>query len=591
MHDDARRATLLGTARIEPPARLGERSPFADEAGCLGFLAGAREDADAFWLAEARKLPWSEPPASAGGPGDWFPGGRLDPSGAVLDRWARAGAGAVPLGDGAGAEIAAAALAGEVGAMCARLGGLGLEPGSRVLLALPRGPGLAVALLACLRLGLVAVPIGPAGADPGQIGRRARAAGCRGVLVDEVAVPLAADLPVANRAAMGEAVGAVELPAAVAVGSLHPAVVFFDSAGRPYSIPVAGLLVQAVSALEWLLRPPADRPGRLWLETPAHHASFAAVALGALLGGVELVVPGPEAPTTPFDQARRIARSGAHAAILHGPQLAAARESGEGPLGPGALELLIVEGDSVAPGAVGMLRDRVFGGAVHMTQAVARPELGGFVTGYEPGAVPVLPGCAGPALPGFDLAVVDQRSRRCEAGLGGFAALGRAVPGLALELAHQAPPVVLGLRARADRDGRLWPMGEGEVSRPEAERVSASEIEALVSGIDGIEQVAVVHYTDAKGASRVAMYLETDRGEAAAEAAREAIAAHFGPESVPEAIRPVKSLPVTRTGKLLRSVLRRVAAGDIGGLEQACDPLVLDGLVLPGSGAGGDGAR
>ncbi|HUT76512.1 MAG TPA: AMP-binding protein [Polyangia bacterium] len=585
MHDDARRATPLIAGRIEPPGFWRERSPFADEAGCFDFLAGARGDADAFWLAESHGLPWSLPPACAGGPGDWFPGGRLDPSGAILERWARAGDAAVPLSDGAGVDIGAIALAGEVGAMCARLARLGLEPGSRVLLALPRGPGLAVTLLACLRLGLVAVPIDPCGGDAGQMGRRARAAGCRGALVDEVAVPLAADLPVATPGAMGDAVGAFELPAAIAVGSMHPAVVFFDTAGRPYAVPVAGLLVQAVFAIEWLLRPLAGRPGRLWLETPVHHASFAAAALGALLHGIELVVPGPGAPATSFDQARRIAGSGAHYAILHGPQLAgAAPESRDGPFEPGSLELVIIEGDSVAPGALMMLRERGLGGVVHVTQAVARPELGGFVAGYEPGAVPVLPGCAGPALPGFDLAVVDQRNRRCEAGLGGFAALGRAVPGLALELAHQAPPVLLGLRARADRDGRLWPMGEGEVSRPETEHVSATEIEALVSEIEGVDQVAVVHYTDARGVTRVAMYLETNLGKAAAEAAREAIAAHFGPGSVPEAIRPVKRLPITRTGKLLRSVLRRVAAGDLDGLEQVYDPEVIDGLVVSAAG-------
>jgi acyl-coenzyme A synthetase/AMP-(fatty) acid ligase len=573
MGDEPKRAALLGGAGIEPPRSLRQRSPFTTGDDCLRFLSRALGDADGFWLAAARELHWIEPPIAAGGSGGWFSGGRLDPSGAILERWSRAADGATPLADGAGRAIPAAALAAEVGAACARLDRLGLVRGSRVLLALPRGPDLVATLVACLRLGLVAVPIDPAGGDPGQVARRASAAGCRGTLEDgEVQSPTP------------------ELPAAVTWEPVQPAVVFFDSAGRPYSIPVAGLLVQAVSALEWLLRPRADRPGRLWLETPPHHASFTAAALGALLLGIEIVVPGPGAVASAADQVRRIVGAGAGAAIVHGPLLARADPSAAGAaVEPGPLELVVLEGDSIGPGVLSSLRERVLGGAVHVTQAVARPEVGGFVAGSEPGALPVVPGCAGPALPGFDLAVVDQRGHRCEPGLGGFAALGRAVPGLAAELAGRELPAVLGLRARIDRDGRIWPMGEGEVSRPETEHVSATEIETLVAEIDGIEQVAVVHWTDPGGAVRSVLYLETALGEAAAVLARGAIAGHFGPEAVPGAIRAVQRLPVTRSGKLLRSVLRRVAAGDLAGLEQVHDPAVIDGLVASGAGAKEEG--
>ncbi len=569
MGDEPSRGVLPGRARLEPPRFWQERSPFAGEAEALRFLAGSVEDADEYWMTAARGFPWMASPSTTRGQEGWFPGGGLEPTGAILDLWSRAGDGAVPLADGAGRAIPAPALAAEVGAMCARLGRLGLEPGARVLLALPRGPDLPVALLACLRMGLVAVPIDPAGGDPGQADRRARAAGCRGTLLD------------------GEVPGPTpELPDAAVLEPSHPAAVFFDSAGRAHTVPVAGLLVQAVSALEWLLRPPKDRPGRLWLETPVHHASFTAAALGALLLGIELVIPGPAADATAFDRARRMAGSGATAAIIHGPLLAKVEPAPrDDPVDSGPLEIAILEGDSVSPGLFSFVRERVLGGDVHVTQAVARPEVGGFVAGTEPGAVPVLPGCPGPALPGFGLVIVDQRGHRCEVGLGGFAALSVAIPGLAAELADGALPAVLGLRARIDREGRIWPMGEGEVSRPEVEHVSATEIEAVVAGIDGIDQVAVVHWTDAPGAVRSVLYLETALGEAAAVSAREAIVGHFGPGAVPEVIRTVRQLPVTRSGKLLRSVLRRVAAGDTAGLEQVCRPQILDGLLATGGGA------
>jgi acyl-coenzyme A synthetase/AMP-(fatty) acid ligase len=481
-------------------------------------------------------------------------------------------------------------LAGEVAALRAGIARLGLEPGSRVLLALPRGPSLVEALLACLGSGLVAVPVDPSAGDAGQAGRRSLAAGCRGALLDAALPDGWVGLPAVRLGAMAGGPG--EAPRTAIVEPNGPGVVFFDSAGRPYSVPVAGLLVQAAAAVDWLLGPPGERPRRLWLEAPAHHASFTAATLGALLLGVELVVPPPGIGGSAFDLAARIAAAGATAALVHGPLLGGVEPAaGEQPVDPGSLELAILEGDSVSPAAFTTLRERVLRGWVHVTCAVARPEVGGFVAGTAAGAMAVLPGCPGPALPGFDLAVADRRGRRCEAGLGGFAALVRPVPGLALELGGPEPPVLLGLHARLDRDGRLWPMGEGEVERPEVERVSASEIEALAAGLDGVDQVAVVQYMDAGGRTRSVMYLESARGAEVADAAREIIAAGVGAGAVPEAIRVVRHLPVTRSGKLLRSVLRRVAAGDLAGLEQVYDPRVIEGLVLPGTGTGEEDAR
>jgi acyl-coenzyme A synthetase/AMP-(fatty) acid ligase len=447
-------------------------------------------------------------------------------------------------------------------------------------------------MLSCLRLGLVAVPANPSPGDPGQLERRAFAAGCRGAVVSADASWTSARMPAAKRFVLDlEALLPVSEPSpAVKVSPSHPAVVFFDTAGQPYSIPVAGLLAQAVSSMERMIPGPSDsgeRRGRLWLEVPGHHASFAAASLGALMSGLELVIPRPKAVADTMEQAGRMASSGSCAALVHGALLSPqAPSTADGTLAAGALELVILEGDSVGPSANALLRQRVFGGAVHVVQAVARPEVGGFVLGVDPGAVGALPGCGGLPLPGFDLSIVDHRTRRCEAGMGGFVALNRHVPGLSLELAGQEMPVVLGLRARMDRESRFWPMGEGDVLRPELEQYSVTEIETLVSGLDGVERVAVVHFTDARGVVRSVMYLETEGGADAAEAARAAIVASFGPDAAPETIWPVKRLPVTRSGKLLRSVLRRVAAGDLVGLDQVCSPHLIDGLLVPGGGSG-----
>jgi acetyl-CoA synthetase len=63
---------------------------------------------------------------------------------------------------------------------------------------------------------------------------------------------------------------------------------------------------------------------------------------------------------------------------------------------------------------------------------------------------------------------------------------------------------------------------------------------------------------------------------------RAAVAERFGPAAVPEAVQRVPDLPYSRSGKLIRSVLRRVAVGETDGLEDlglVTDPELLDALI------------
>jgi acyl-coenzyme A synthetase/AMP-(fatty) acid ligase len=442
------------------------------------------------------------------------------------------------------------------------------------------------------------VPIAddPLRADAGRISRRALAAGCQAAILGEEALagerrldPEA--LPVLHRlvleatwdrtAPSGPAPGG---PASVVSAASEAGFIFGDASGRLYSVSRVGLALQGISSYRFLLDGRGEGDRHLVI-TPLHHSSFVVAALGTILAGGTLVVleGGLRAESGPALVAD-VVRTGARVAVLQARHLTRiqATLAADPAVAPGP-EVVVLEGEAVTPGLYQAVRQAFAARPSHVTQVVSRPESGGYLAGPYPPVCPVRPAAAGLSAPGLPLLIVDDHGKPCPESHGGFVAIAQAVPSLAVELAAQPLPVTIGVRARRDRDGLLWTVGEVQMEVAEVEPVSAPEIEAHVAGLDGVHEVAVVRSHPADGRPRTWVFARLDPERIDVARIRAAITSHLGERAAPDEIYAVERLPYSRSGKLLRTVLKRIAVGDTAGLDGeglVADPEAVRQLIL-----------
>ncbi|MBW2699993.1 MAG: hypothetical protein JRF33_04155 [Deltaproteobacteria bacterium] len=596
--------SLLGRSRLEPGPGLKDGARFASAADYLEFLSGSEADPASYWMNVAKDLAWISPPTTYGEAGDFFPDASLNLAQACLQAAPPEGECLVARREGAGHTLSRDDLAGLVAGMVAQVAALGLAPGSPVLLALPYGAKpygakpygaepdgvkpygvkIVAASLACLWLGLVCVPFDPGSSDFGRLKQHAEAAGCRAIICEtETAELERVGLPMCLLRAERPASHADLVPA-IPRRAMDPAFVLADSAGRTFTLPCAGLALGSLSAYRHLLD---GRGGQgesgdlLWLQTPAHHASFLGGWLGALLAGGRVVLPGALDDAKVFRA--DLVDCGARVVLIQAKQLKdllTRLEAEETPSSGRGPALLVIEGDSVGPRLYTKVRQFLFDSNTHITQVLSRPESGGFLAGHHPSTMAVLPASAGRAAPGLRLGVVDGRGRPCEANYGGLLTLAEVAPALALELQSQKPPIPMGLRVRIEAEGLIWSMGEVRVARQESNAVSASKLEAAMVAMEGVERVAVVRHGAGPDKQRTWAYVVLRGGPERLDAIRKDLAERFGEQAVPDSMQVVSQLPYSRTGKLLRSVLRRIAGGELVGLDDA--GLVEDPAVIPG---------
>jgi acyl-coenzyme A synthetase/AMP-(fatty) acid ligase len=358
---------------------------------------------------------------------------------------------------------------------------------------------------------------------------------------------------------------------------MSPALVVADATGRLLALPAAGFLVQAKLAYRWLLdgRGGDDVHGFL---CPSHHVSLLAGLAGALAcGGVAAPLPLP-ADASGWGAPRAL---GVRVLLVRAKNLPPPPDAGAPPPSHPGPELVALEGESVAPRIYHWVKGGLFAQDTHVVQVLSRPEAGGFVAGPCPGLIPVRPASVSLPAPGLDLWVVDRAGQPCPVHHGGLLSLRQACPGLPLELQREKPPWVLGVRVRMDADNGLWPMGEWSPPRgPSA--TSLPELEAVLAAMPGVEQAAVVAYNDAQGILRTAAFVRLAPDGPDLDQVRERLRQRLGDASLPDSLQSVAQLPMSRTGKLLRSVLRRVARGEeipIEELESVADPETLRPLL------------
>jgi acetyl-CoA synthetase len=226
-------------------------------------------------------------------------------------------------------------------------------------------------------------------------------------------------------------------------------------------------------------------------------------------------------------------------------------------------------------------------------------ETGGVLITPLPGATPLKPGSATFPFFGVDPEILRENGNPAEVNEGGYLVIKRPWPGLMRGVYGdpdrfqetyfaQFPGVYFsGDGARRDEDGYFWLMGRvDDVLNVSGHRIGTAEVESALVSHELVTEAAVVGYPhDLKGQGIYA-FVTLKAGVAKSDDLKKTLVTHvrkeIGPIASPDKIHFADALPKTRSGKIMRRILRKIAEGDIenlGDVTTLADPSVVDDLV------------
>jgi acetyl-CoA synthetase len=243
-----------------------------------------------------------------------------------------------------------------------------------------------------------------------------------------------------------------------------------------------------------------------------------------------------------------------------------------------SLRLLGSVGEPINPEAWMWYRDVIGGGRCPVVDTWWQTETGGIMLSPLPGATPTKPGSATLPLPGIHTEVLDKQGTPVGANQGGQLFITRPWPSM-LRTVYGDPQRYVntyfselpgmyftGDGARRDDDGYFWLMGRvDDVVNVAGHRLGTAEVESALVAHKSVAEAAVVgRPDDLKGTALVA-FITLKKGVGHSPELKKELAAHVGKEigaiARPDEIRFAEGLPKTRSGKIMRRLLRDVASG------------------------------
>lgn len=252
-----------------------------------------------------------------------------------------------------------------------------------------------------------------------------------------------------------------------------------------------------------------------------------------------------------------------------------------------SLRLLGTVGEPINPEAWIWYHTFIGGKRCPVVDTWWQTETGGIMISPVPGATPTKPGTATMPLPGILADVVDKDGTPCKTDVGGYLVIKHPWPGMLRTIYgdkdrykatywSEFPPsdkhagfYFPGDGARKDKDGYIWIMGRvDDVVNVSGHRLGTAEVESALVAHPLVAEAAVVARPDEiKGNALVAFVTlkegaQGDRKVAElAEELRRHVAAEIGHIAKPDDVRFTDALPKTRSGKIMRRLLREVASG------------------------------
>ena len=262
-----------------------------------------------------------------------------------------------------------------------------------------------------------------------------------------------------------------------------------------------------------------------------------------------------------------------------------------------SLRLLGSVGEPINPEAWMWYREVIGGNRCPIVDTWWQTETGAIMIAPLPGVTACKPGSAMRALPGIAADVVDDNAVPVSNGAGGYLILTEPWPSMLRGIwrnpqryvegywEHFPDVYFAGDGAKLDDDGAIWLLGRvDDVMNVSGHRISTTEVESALVSHTKVAEAAVVGATDAMTGQGIVAFVilrsgAADDGSGRSSIGRELrdhVAHEIGPIAKPRQILIVAELPKTRSGKIMRRLLRDVAEQrDVGDATTLADPAVM----------------
>jgi len=266
-----------------------------------------------------------------------------------------------------------------------------------------------------------------------------------------------------------------------------------------------------------------------------------------------------------------------------------------------SLRILATVGEPINPEAWRWYYEVIGGERCSVVDTYWQTETGGHVITNLPGITPMKPGSCTLPFYGIELAVLDPKTGKEIEGndVEGIVVMKQPWPGMARTCLHDHnrylhvymtpyPSYYFpGDGCRRDKDGYIWITGRvDDVLNVSGHRIGTAEIESALVAHPAVAQAAAIGYPHAiKGqgiccfATLSVGFTETDE---LLKELRQTVRTSIGPFATPDIICCTNSLPMTRSGKIMRRILRKISSGEsdsLGDTSTLADPKVVEALI------------
>jgi acetyl-CoA synthetase len=257
-----------------------------------------------------------------------------------------------------------------------------------------------------------------------------------------------------------------------------------------------------------------------------------------------------------------------------------------------SLRLIGSVGEPINPEAWMWYQENIGGGKCPIIDTWWQTETGGIMISPLPGVTVTKPGSATFPVPGVGAELVDEEGNHVSKG-GGYLTLTKPWPGMLRGIwgdqqryretywSRFKGRYFAGDGAKLDDDGYLWLLGRvDDVMNVSGHRISTTEVESALVSHPSVAEAAVVGANDAVTGQAIIAYVTLRGGlEVNEQVLRDHVATEIGPIAKPKAIYFTPDLPKTRSGKIMRRLLRDVAEGrNLGDTSTLADVSVVSEL-------------
>ncbi|MEO3937768.1 acetate--CoA ligase [Dermatophilaceae bacterium Soc4.6] len=278
-----------------------------------------------------------------------------------------------------------------------------------------------------------------------------------------------------------------------------------------------------------------------------------------------------------------------------------------------SIRLLGSVGESINPEAWMWYRRVIGADQAPIVDTWWQTETGAIMISPLPGVTALKPGSAQRAIPGISVDVVDDEAKSVPDGGGGYLVIDKPWPAMLRGIWGDPERYretywsrfdnlyFAGDGAKRDEEGNIWLLGRvDDVMNVSGHRLSTTEIESALVSHPKVAEAAVVGAADATTGQAVCAFVilrgdaveladQPGEGEKLVQELRGHVATEIGPIAKPRQIMIVKELPKTRSGKIMRRLLRDVAENrEVGDVTTLADSSVMDLIKSGASSAGSE---